>query len=302
MKPSRMLILLSLIGFALTGCATTELGMPTVVINTPVNSSLFPEGQDVPVQSNSEDGVGVARVELLVDGQLVTMDTSPNGQPQKSFATIQTWRATKVGAHAVVVRATNTRGQIGEAAILITVSNASPTLTLSDAFFATPVPTTALTRVAITASATKIAPSATKTTPRPAATVIPTSSKRTLVLTEAQVNALINTALAASEFDYISVASVSLQNGQISAKGTYKGPGGISANGVIVVAVSASSCDLKITVLQAQVGQFAIPESRKAQINQAINKAITSALAQQYDYRCIESVTIANGVMKVVYY
>jgi hypothetical protein len=246
--------------------------------------------------------MGVARVELIVDGQLVTMDTSPNGQPQKSFAATQTWRVTSVGAHAVVIRATNAQGQIGEAAILVTVVNASPTLAFSDAFTPTPLPTTAPTRVAVTSSATPIAPSATKTAPRPTATVAASNPKRTLALTEAQATALINTALAASEYDSISVSSVSLQNGQITIKGTYKGPGGITVNGVIVVAVSATGCDLKITVLQAQVGQFAIPDARKAQINQAINKAITSTVAQQYDYRCIESVTIANGVMKVMYY
>lgn len=286
MKRLGFSLALIFVTLATSACATTTpLPPPRVTINTPSNSAIIDAGQPLPVQAVAEDAQGIARVELLVDGQTIKTDASPNGAAQKSFAVLQTWQASGGGLHVIVVRATSTQGAVAEAAVSVTVveKTAPPTPT---PLGATPIPT----RAAVVA------------TSAPAKTITPTTNpRRTLTLTEAQVNALIAQTLAASNYDFITASSVSLQNGQITVRGTGKAPTGATTTGTVVVAVTASNCDFKVTVTQAQVGAFALSDARKAQLNLVISQALASAVAQQSTYKCIEAVSIANGVMTVVY-
>ncbi|MBI5305954.1 MAG: Ig-like domain-containing protein [Chloroflexi bacterium] len=296
MKRIVSLLVLVSSALALAGCATETPAPapPRVTINAPANNSTFDAGQDIAAQAVAEDAQGIARVELLVDGQTIKTDASPNGAAQKSFATMQTWKATGAGVHVLVVRATNMQGAIAEAAVSVNVVEkiATPTPMPN---VAKPIPT----KAPVVAT---VAPTRAATTLAAAPTSLPTTTtKHTLVLTEAQINALINRALAASVNDYVTASNVSLRNGQITVKGTYKATNGASVNGTVVVALSASNCDVKVAVLQAQVGAFVMPDARKAQISASIDQALTSTLAQQYDYHCVETITIANGVMTVVY-
>ncbi len=84
-------------------------GRPKVVIQSPASGSIFKEGDDVPVQSTSSDPAGVVRVELMVDGQVVSSDAPPIPQGQASFSLVQKWKATS-GSHTISVRAYNTAG------------------------------------------------------------------------------------------------------------------------------------------------------------------------------------------------
>jgi hypothetical protein len=137
---------------------------------------------------------------------------------------------------------------------------------------------------------------------------VPTSAANTggvvytLIFTETQINALLAQALDASPANYVSSAGVSLQNGQISQSATFSGPGGTTVNGNLTVAVSASSGDLHVTVVNATIGQFNMPEATKAAISAAFEQALESALAAAHDYNYVDSVTIADGVMVVRYH
>lgn len=290
MKWHWLTLILIFLTLATSACTNvTPIPPPRVTINTPSNTTIIDAGQTLPVQSVAEDAQGIARVDLLVDGQTIKSDASPNGAAQKSFAVLQMWQATGGGLHVIVVRATSTQGMVAEAAVSVTVVEKT----------ATPIPTPSPT--------TPIPPKpAVNTTSIPAKiiapTIVPTTTpRRTLTLTEAQINTLITKALATSNYDFITASSVSLQNGQITVKGTGKLPTGATTNGTVVVAVTASNCDFKVTVIQAQAGTFTLSDARKAQLNASISMALASAVAQQYDYKCIEAVSITNGIMTVVY-
>ncbi len=284
---------LLMLALMLSACTTTP-AVPRVTINMPTNAGIFDAGQTIPVQSVAEDAQGIARVDLLVDGQTIKSDASPNGTAQKSFAVTQTWQATGGGLHVIVVRATSTQGRVAEAAVSVTVIEKT----------ATPAPTPM--KPTPTPSKAVVVASAVAPTKAPAPTSVPTAipattTRRTLTFTEAQINTLISKALTTSSYDFITASSVSLQNGHITVKGTGKMPGGVTTNGTVVAAVSASHCDFKVVVTQASIGTLTLSDARKAQMNAAISKALASSVAPQYDYRCIEAVTITSGVMTVVY-
>jgi len=276
---------------------------PQVIINSPASGAQQPTGADVVIQSTSTDAQGVLRVELLVDGQSVRSDAIPSGKSQPQFQVVQTWKATTPGTHIILVRATNEKGVNGEASLTLTVIDApKPTTASSSASSAAPAtakPSSASSSVAPTSP-----PAATPTTAPPTAKPAPTSASTqyTVIFTEAQVNAMLNSAMGATQQNFVSTASISLQNGQISTNTTFKGPGGTTVNGQLVIAVSASNCDLRVTIVQATIGQLNMTEAQKAALSQSLEKAIESQLAQVHDYKCVDSVTIANGVMTIKYH
>jgi len=341
MKRLLHLILFFIPLVVLVSCSASELTQPKVVINSPVSGNQFQSGQDVAVQSASSSKQGLARVELVVDGQTVRTDPVP-AKGQNQFAVVQTWKATTPGAHTILVRAANDRGAIGEAGITVNVVSAAaapagtasatsaaatpnapattsagstsntPAPTQSSAA-ATTAPTAAFTATALptmnaaapTVAAT-VAPTATPVpgatlAARPTPTPITSGAKYTVVLTEDQIMAMINSSVAATDRNYVS-ASVHLQNGQISANTTYKGLGGQTVKGTLILAVSASNCDLHVTVIQATIGQVGMTDAHKAAISANMERLLSRTFAQYHDYRCVESVTIANGAMTVVYY
>ncbi|MEK7278827.1 MAG: hypothetical protein AAB427_15870, partial [Chloroflexota bacterium] len=73
-------------------------------------------------------------------------------------------------------------------------------------------------------------------------------------------------------------------------------------NGTVVIAVSASNCDLVVSIVQATVGQFNMTDAHKAALSAAYQTALSTALAQAHDYTCVDSATIANSTMTVVYH
>ncbi len=342
MKRLLHLILFFIPLVVLASCSASELTRPTVVINSPVSGNQFQSGQDVAVQSASSSKQGLARVELVVDGQTVRTDPVP-ARGQNQFAVVQTWNATTPGAHTILVRAANDRGATGEAGITVNVVSAAaaapagtasatsaaatpsaPATTSAGSTSNTPAPTkssaaaTTAPAAAFTATALPtmnaaapttaavVAPTATPVSTaalaaRPTPTPITSGAKYTVVLTEDQIMAMINSSVAATDRNYVS-ASVHLQNGQISANTTYKGLGGQTVNGTLVLAVSASNCDLHVTVIQATIGQVGMTDAHKAAISTNMERLLSRTFAQYHDYRCVESVTIANGAMTVVYY
>ncbi len=109
--------LLVAVSFLATACAAARASTnkPIGVITSPPSNSQFRAGEPVTIQSTSTDPVGIARVELAVDGDVVRTDASP--KPQVSFTVLQTWIATP-GAHVITVRAINTENVFGEPAAI----------------------------------------------------------------------------------------------------------------------------------------------------------------------------------------
>jgi hypothetical protein len=140
---------------------------PVVVIVSPPSGTQFIEGDDVTVQSTATDPTGIVRVELLVNGAIITTDSPPVAQGQSSFSVAQKWKATP-GNHTIIVRAANAGGITSNpAGISISVLPATalaptPTPTLpaptstvaSELPTLTPEPTLTPTNVPITVAAT----------------------------------------------------------------------------------------------------------------------------------------------------
>jgi hypothetical protein len=126
------------VGLAACALVPSIGGKPTIVIVSPASGSTHNEGVGLEVQSTSIDSIGIARVDLLVDGSTVRSDTPPG--PQSSFTVIQTWKAV-AGAHIISVRAYNTAGVPSDpVGISITVTPAGGAPTAAPG--ATAVPTT----------------------------------------------------------------------------------------------------------------------------------------------------------------
>ncbi len=118
---------------------------PAVIIHSPPSGSEFKLGQDLAVQSLSSDPQGIQSVELLVDGMLVRSNPAPLGQPSPQLTLMQTWNPDQAGMHILTVRATNARGNTGQAAINLTVVNptvSTPTPSATIEVAPTAVPTT----------------------------------------------------------------------------------------------------------------------------------------------------------------
>lgn len=128
-----LMILLLLTSSVSIGCNAVAASTvkSSVVITSPPSNSQFHEGEQVMVQSTSNDLAGVAQVELLVDGVVVRTDLSP--QSQVNFTVVQPWTAT-VGLHTLMVRAINTANGTSEPA-------AVSVLVLSNLAAQTPTPT-----------------------------------------------------------------------------------------------------------------------------------------------------------------
>lgn len=131
---------------------------PIAVITSPPSGSNFAEGDEIAIQSFSTDANGVARVELLVDGQVLRTDSVPPAQNQ--FLLIQIWQATP-GLHTIIVRAYDAQNNASNpAAILLQISPANSSSPISAAPTATatgnasPTPTECVNNAAFVADVT----------------------------------------------------------------------------------------------------------------------------------------------------
>jgi len=71
--------------------AAADDSRPTVVINSPVDGSTVQANSEVLIYSVARDAIGVTRVELRVDGNLINTVQSPNSDGQTELSVLQTW-------------------------------------------------------------------------------------------------------------------------------------------------------------------------------------------------------------------
>jgi hypothetical protein len=153
-KPYISLALLALL-IGTTACSAPKESKPTVIIVSPPSGSEFREGEQVAVQSTSEDAVGVVRVELVADDVVVHTDAVNPAQRQVTMT--QTWQATP-GPHIIMVRAYNAAGDVSNpiAVSMTVVQAATPTATLPPPTL-TPAPSPTATITACVDSAVFVA-------------------------------------------------------------------------------------------------------------------------------------------------
>lgn len=161
---------------------------PTVTIQSPSAGSVFREGDDVSVTSIAKDQQGVARVELAVDGSIVSSDAPPVPQAQTTFTLVQRWKATE-GTHTLSVRAFNGAGQASDPALVsimvsavsgqVTPLPTAPPSPTATAVLATPIPayaTATSNPASSTAASTATRTPTRKSTAAPSATAIPSAT------------------------------------------------------------------------------------------------------------------------------
>ncbi len=107
---------------------------PSVTITSPASGTTVTLGEEVQILSTAAADGGVARVDLLVNGQVVRSDTPPSGTPP-TFSVVQAWTPAIAGEVTVSVIAYDTEGNASDpAAITIRVEEAVAQIT------PTPVP------------------------------------------------------------------------------------------------------------------------------------------------------------------
>ncbi len=109
-------VALTLIGVVLGLIASSQPRptLPTVVITDPKPGDSVGAMDEVVVFAHAQDPDRIARAELLVNGQLVATQGSPEQQGSSPFFFSQSWRPTQAGAYSVMVRAYDTVGYVGQ--------------------------------------------------------------------------------------------------------------------------------------------------------------------------------------------
>lgn len=125
LKRGQLLVLLCSMSLLLACSATPTLSKPVVTITSPPNGAQVPIGQEILVQAVASDSVGLARIELWVDGMLNSM-IQPTSR-QAPYTAMLRWTPTSSGAHTLTVKAVNNSNLTSDpVTITITVAGGGP--------------------------------------------------------------------------------------------------------------------------------------------------------------------------------
>ncbi len=169
-----------------------QAGKPAVALSNPTKGQKLAVGVETKVQSVSVDAQGIARVELVINGEVIWVDANAKPEPDVPFIVAQPWFPDTPGTYIVRARAYNNANISGESepvevevgdTVSESASNAPATATTEkDEIIvpntATPLPsnipsTTPVVEVVATPTATVEDP-----TPTPTSTLSPTPTPR----------------------------------------------------------------------------------------------------------------------------
>ena len=105
---------------------------PTVTISSPAPGAQVIAGQTVQVESLSKDDIGVARVDMQVDGVVVRSDTAPDPSGQKTLALLQNWMPNQPGPYTIILiayRADGTASDPASVTVTVVAATSGPDLT-----------------------------------------------------------------------------------------------------------------------------------------------------------------------------
>src|SRR5262245_32084654 len=173
---------------AISGCNSQQpnptpgpTNLPVVTLSNPKPGEQLETGREIKVQSASIDPAGVARVELVVNGEPIWVDANAQPQPNTPFIVAQPWLPRGPGRYILQARAYNTNNLIGISAPLTVevetvVAGVIPATAIGEGV--TP-PATNTSPPGVLATATATAPTtsaATPTSPGATATGTPAAS------------------------------------------------------------------------------------------------------------------------------
>ena len=92
-------------------------GAPTIIITSPASGTTVEVGEEVQIVSTANAEAGVAQVNLSINGQLVSEDPPPSGNPT-TFSVAQTWTPVAEGEVTVSVVAIDVDENESEAAVI----------------------------------------------------------------------------------------------------------------------------------------------------------------------------------------
>jgi len=101
---------------ALVACQPPPDAAPTIELQAPQAGLEIALGERVLVQSLAQDDHAVVKSELWVNGRLYEVTRAPEEAGEPTLSAIQIWEASELGPHTLVVRAYDTRGQLGSSA------------------------------------------------------------------------------------------------------------------------------------------------------------------------------------------
>lgn len=102
----------------ITQAATPTPAVPTIGFQFPVNNVSVVEGTDLQIGLLAQDSVGIARVELLVDGQPHQEASPVEAEAVPVFTVEMNWLAEGVGLHALEATAYRLDGTASTPALI----------------------------------------------------------------------------------------------------------------------------------------------------------------------------------------
>jgi hypothetical protein len=148
---------------------------PVVEIVSPLNGSEVGLGDEIVVLFSAEDEVGISRVELQANGQIVSVKRSDQAEGQPTMSATLPWTPTVPGSQTLLVYAYNVEGVVSDAVgVRVVVVASAPT---STTFQSTPGGMAA----SPTAAAATIAPATATIAASPTVPAKPTPTTASLV-------------------------------------------------------------------------------------------------------------------------
>lgn len=133
-----------------------------------------------------------------------------------------------------------------------------------------------------------------------AAATAATSGEFNVDFTEAQLTSLIALELAKETDQSVTNAQVYLRDGQIQLFGTITTENGQSADGTVFFTIAADAQGkLSVKVVSAFIGSVPIPTAILDQITSRLDQSLNQQISLDGNQVVVESITIADGVMKV---
>lgn len=132
MKKWKRFLVLSLV-LAMLCCATAVVGYfiydgqrrqavaqrPLVMIHAPSNRERVSVGSGVALHATARAEMGVSRLELWVDNELIASKEAPEGGPVSPLVLVATWEPSVPGTHTIIARAAGESGISAQAAISV---------------------------------------------------------------------------------------------------------------------------------------------------------------------------------------
>jgi len=112
--------------FAYRNVSQTRPTLPHVAIVEPVDGSSFVRFQPALVLAQAQDPDGIARIEVMVNGQIVSTVINPDNGGAAPMTVSESWRPMGEGTWSIRVRAYDTQGYAGESATVLVASVRKP--------------------------------------------------------------------------------------------------------------------------------------------------------------------------------